>query len=316
MKNQRQTAPDGRATAKSAQHEKPPAKHERERGASESIAPSRALARMTNSPRHVTPGDVRTLQHTIGNHAIGQLLLGGHRSAPPRVQRKALTVGAANDIFEQRAEAAADEIMRMPDDAATPVSEEVLQPRVQRSEAQSAAGAGSFQADADFTSRVEALGSGAPLDRATRDFMEPRFGSNLGHLRVQDGPRAAELNREIGARAFTHEHQIVMGEGAYNPGTTAGRHLLAHEITHTFQQRATHHHVIQRQVYKSKADRTVITWQAFKAKLKKKGYSSAVIQSMHETFVSYKSVSTPDTTEEALLKKAAILASGVAAEVD
>lgn len=44
------------------------------------------------------------------------------------------------------------------------------------------------------------------------------------------------LARAIHARAFTVGHDIVFADGQYQPNTTAGRHLLAHELTHTVQQ--------------------------------------------------------------------------------
>ena len=47
---------------------------------------------------------------------------------------------------------------------------------------------------------------------------------------------AASLNRQIQARAFTHGSDIYMGAGAWSPGSTDGKRLLAHELTHVIQQ--------------------------------------------------------------------------------
>jgi hypothetical protein len=42
----------------------------------------------------------------------------------------------------------------------------------------------------------------------------------------------------LNARAFTVGSNIAFNSGEYQPGTTEGRHLLAHELTHTVQQGA------------------------------------------------------------------------------
>lgn len=74
------------------------------------------------------------------------------------------------------------------------------------------------------------------LDGATRAFFEPRFGADLGQVRVHDDARAAQLARGVNARAFTVGRDIVFGAGEYAPGTAQGRRLIAHELAHTFQQ--------------------------------------------------------------------------------
>ncbi len=48
--------------------------------------------------------------------------------------------------------------------------------------------------------------------------------------------RADGLNRSLSARAFTTGQDIFFKQGEYNPGTSGGRELLAHELTHVVQQ--------------------------------------------------------------------------------
>jgi hypothetical protein len=82
------------------------------------------------------------------------------------------------------------------------------------------------------------LGSpGAPLDRDARAYWEPRFGHDLGRVRVHTDVSAAASAAAVQARAYTVGQHIVFGAGAYKPGSAAGRQLLAHELTHTLQQR-------------------------------------------------------------------------------
>jgi hypothetical protein len=77
---------------------------------------------------------------------------------------------------------------------------------------------------------------GKPLDTAARAFMELRFGSDFGSVRVHADSQAAESARAISASAYTVGNAIVFGSGQYSPGTSEGRRLLAHELTHVVQQ--------------------------------------------------------------------------------
>jgi lipoprotein-anchoring transpeptidase ErfK/SrfK len=78
--------------------------------------------------------------------------------------------------------------------------------------------------------------SGQPLDRATRDFMEPRFGHDFSHVRVHTDDLAAQSARSVGALAYTVGKNVVFGRSRYAPRATDGQRLLAHELTHTIQQ--------------------------------------------------------------------------------
>ena len=81
------------------------------------------------------------------------------------------------------------------------------------------------------------LGPGEPLDAGTRTHFEPRFGADLGGVRLHDGPTSAAAAKGIAARAYTIGQHVVFGAGQHQPGTEAGDALLAHELTHAVQQR-------------------------------------------------------------------------------
>jgi Domain of unknown function (DUF4157) len=78
--------------------------------------------------------------------------------------------------------------------------------------------------------------TGAPLDAATRAFMEPRFGRDFSAVRVHTDHRAAQSARALGARAYTLGSDIVFHPGQHAPRTREGRQLLAHELAHVVQQ--------------------------------------------------------------------------------
>jgi hypothetical protein len=79
-------------------------------------------------------------------------------------------------------------------------------------------------------------GGGQPLPRSARDFFEPRFGFDFGHVRLHTDAKAAESARAVNAQAYTVGHDVMFAAGQYKPGTMNGNRLLAHELTHVVQQ--------------------------------------------------------------------------------
>jgi hypothetical protein len=172
----------------------------------------------------------RLLQHTNGKRAVQRVLY-----AQPK-----LTVGASGDAFEQEADRVADHVMRMPE------------PQLQRDCACGGECSDCQKKDRLQTQRInaeergeqaapaivqEALRSpGRPLDSSTRGFMESRFGQDFSQVRVHTGAAAAESARAVRAQAFTVGRDVAFGEGQYAPQTSAGRRLLAHELTHVLHQ--------------------------------------------------------------------------------
>jgi hypothetical protein len=78
---------------------------------------------------------------------------------------------------------------------------------------------------------------GKPLEEGDRLFMESRFGHDFSQVRIHTDSRAMESAKSVGAFAYTVGTDIVFGGGRYEPATREGRRLLAHELTHTIQQR-------------------------------------------------------------------------------
>ncbi|MEV6871436.1 DUF4157 domain-containing protein [Amycolatopsis sp. NPDC051128] len=76
-------------------------------------------------------------------------------------------------------------------------------------------------------------GGGRPLPAATRAFMEPRFGTDFTGVRLHTGPDTDRFAAGIGARAFTHGHDIYLRQGE----SDQDHGLMAHELTHVVQQR-------------------------------------------------------------------------------
>ena len=79
-------------------------------------------------------------------------------------------------------------------------------------------------------------GRGAPLPDSTRHHMESAFGRDLGAVRIHTDAGAVQMSRDLNAQAFTHASDIYFDSGKYDSSASAGRHLLAHELTHVVQQ--------------------------------------------------------------------------------
>jgi hypothetical protein len=79
-------------------------------------------------------------------------------------------------------------------------------------------------------------GRGQSLDNGVRRQMEGALGAEFSGVRVHDNPQADSLNTALSARAFTTGQDIFFSRGAYEPGSSSGRELIAHELTHVVQQ--------------------------------------------------------------------------------
>jgi Domain of unknown function (DUF4157) len=79
--------------------------------------------------------------------------------------------------------------------------------------------------------------AGEPLDRETRAFFEPRLGNDFSRVRLHTDSRAADSARSINAHAYTVGDHIVFQHGRYDPSSSYGQILLAHELIHVAQNR-------------------------------------------------------------------------------
>ncbi|HLM54878.1 MAG TPA: DUF4157 domain-containing protein [Pyrinomonadaceae bacterium] len=149
------------------------------------------------------------------------------------VQAK-LEVGPAGDHFELEADRVADEVMS----GATAGPGRSGASGLQRRTAAAAGPSPAGPAAAPPVVREALDAPGRPLEAGTRDFMESRFGHDFSRVRIHDDTRADASSRALDAAAYTVGRDIVFRAGRYEPGTAAGRRLIAHELTHVLQQGA------------------------------------------------------------------------------
>ncbi len=161
------------------------------------------------------------------------------------VQRK-LSIGSVDDPLEQEADDMAGKVMRMPEQpfvqrkCAHCEEEETIQRRPLAASItpfiQTKGADGGTASDA-VTRQINATrGSGSNMDRPTQSFMESRFGADFSNVKIHTSDAAVQMSRELNAQAFTVGSDIYFNSGKYNPSSESGKHLLAHELTHTVQQ--------------------------------------------------------------------------------
>ena len=231
------------------------------------------------------------LQQMVGNRAARQLIQG--KVSPGAIQTK-LTVGPAQDAFEQEADQVAEQVLSTPapnspvqraaeeeelqsmpvqraaeeeelqsmpiqraaeeeeELQAMPIQRAAEEEELQSMPVQRAAeeeeelqampiqrkgpGAG-FEASPEVEEQIaNQKGGGEPLPAETRSQMEPRFGADFSGVRLHTDSGAAQVSQAINAQAFTRGSDIFMGAGKYDPGSSEGKKLLAHELTHVIQQ--------------------------------------------------------------------------------
>ncbi|MBO0349044.1 DUF4157 domain-containing protein [Phormidium pseudopriestleyi FRX01] len=166
-------------------------------------------------------------------------------SAPPPIQPK-LTIGAPDDKYEQEADTIARKVVQQISTPTPPgqngsgdavqrqlfSTPSIMRLTVQRREAVEGGAASS-----DLESTInQARSSGIPLGETIRRQMEGSFGADFSGVKVHTNNTADTLNRSLSARAFTTGNNIFFKQGEYNPSSSSGKELLAHELTHTIQQ--------------------------------------------------------------------------------
>jgi len=78
--------------------------------------------------------------------------------------------------------------------------------------------------------------SSSPLPDTLMRKFESSLGADLSGVRVHTGDVSAHAADAVGIKAYTMGNDIHFGAGHYDPSSSGGQHLLAHEVAHTVQQ--------------------------------------------------------------------------------
>ncbi len=173
--------------------------------------------------------------------------------APQKIQAK-LNISSPGDMHEREADRVAEQIMRMPSNslaASTGAVGRTSGATVQSKPDESLISLKGPAEDDEIKGKlsgpapeiapsveqdIRRLSGGHPLPFSERSFFESRFGHSFGDVRVHADTQGDSLARAVNARAFTRGNHIAFASGQYSPGTTQGRGLMAHELTHVVQQ--------------------------------------------------------------------------------
>jgi uncharacterized protein DUF4157 len=188
-----------------------------------------------------------------------------------------LTIGQPDDKYEVEADAMADQVMPMPQPD-RPVQrkneeeEEALQmkplatsitPVIQKQDEEEEEETLQMkQGDSKGNSLnslpsqlTQSKGSGSVLPEATNNQMSKAFGTDFSDVRIHTNSNAEQMNRSLGARAFTHGSDVYFNKGEYKPDVGSGKHLLAHELTHVVQQGGVKNRINKKPKKESKKER-------------------------------------------------------------
>jgi Domain of unknown function (DUF4157) len=181
-----------------------------------------------------------SLQDALGNQGMLHL----RRKASPNALD--LEVGVADHPAERSAETFADDLVarRTPSKQSSPCA---CGGRCAACAARKTAHQGPAQTATTRASVERATGSGQPLEPSVRHRLEDGSGEDLAAVRVHTGPEAARSADELGALAYSVGDDVVFGDAQYRPLSSDGLHLLAHEVGHILQQRASHRSIVRRQ---------------------------------------------------------------------
>ena len=170
------------------------------------------------------PADVLRMQRTLGNRYF--------RSA---LQTK-LEVSQPGDPYEREADQVADRILSMPAQAQAPAQSMPTPSARAAGTTQQSDAANAVEPHAEEAVSSATRSSGQPLPEGMQRKFEQALGTDLSAVRVHTGTESVEASRAIHARAFALGQDIHFNQGQYNPDSSGGQRLLAHEVVHTVQQ--------------------------------------------------------------------------------
>ncbi|MEY2975501.1 MAG: hypothetical protein RIR49_1921 [Actinomycetota bacterium] len=170
--------------------------------------------------------DVRPDGEAASEDRLDQFVTSSSRSVGLLAQAR-LSVGRVDDPAEVEADrmaAAFTGARRSPDTGGGPAGGAAI-------------AEGGFEVGADTEAAIEsARGGGSALPKGLRGEFEGFFGADLGSVRLHTDGKAAGLSRSLGAEAFTVGSDVFFGDGRFDPSSTGGLDLIAHELTHVVQQ--------------------------------------------------------------------------------
>ncbi|MEM9004487.1 MAG: DUF4157 domain-containing protein [Cyanobacteria bacterium P01_F01_bin.86] len=207
------------------------------------------------------------IQHNLASQDsfdFGNIALFPETSGQSQLPMQAkLTVGAVNDHYEQEADHVAAHVVETinhpkPDSTAqrkttnedtisqrqpvrevqreTADEEEDVQMKPTLQKVGQEGGVASSALEADIQREKT---NGSALDSGLQHQMGQVMETDFSNVRIHTNTQADQLNQHLQAKAFTTQNHIFFKRGEYQPNSTDGQELIAHELTHVKQQGAS-----------------------------------------------------------------------------
>lgn len=80
-------------------------------------------------------------------------------------------------------------------------------------------------------------GGGSPMAPDVQREMQGRLGHDFSDVRIHTDSNASDSAKAVGAHAYTVGSNVVFQRDTFDPSSSAGKTMLAHELTHVVQQR-------------------------------------------------------------------------------
>lgn len=110
-------------------------------------------------------------------------------------------------------------------------------------------GQSGFETSNNISNRIrQNMSKGSAIPQSDKNFFESRFNRDFSKVKVHTDKEANQLSQAVGAKAFTLGNHVFFNDGQYQPGSSSSRHLMAHELTHTLQQKGVTSKEIHRKI--------------------------------------------------------------------
>lgn len=141
-----------------------------------------------------------------------------------------LTINQPNDVYEQEADAMAENVVQQKQTSFFKPASSFIQKKFDDSEKKESNHNTSTQ------QYLHSISGGVSLPQNEKSFFESRMNFDFSNIRLHTDNAANDSAKRIQAKAYTHGNDIVFAQNQYQPNTTEGKKLIAHELTHVMQQ--------------------------------------------------------------------------------
>jgi Domain of unknown function (DUF4157) len=166
--------------------------------------------------------------------------------APPPINplfQAKYTLGAPDDHYEREADSVAEKVVSQINTPQVQQKEEdteAIQTKLETptiTSLQRSGSGGEGTVSDEISSNIESSrGGGTSMPADVQAKMGDAMGADFSGVRIHNNSNADTLNRSVNARAFTTGQDIFFKQNEYNPSSSDGQKLLAHELTHVVQQ--------------------------------------------------------------------------------